>query len=693
MGLTADYSLWLVFLCIALGGTYAFFLYFHRDRYLTEISPFLRRALFTLRFLFVSLISFFLLGPVIRNVVRTVEKPVLIVAQDNSESLTLGKDAAYYKTEYLKNLNKLVSELGEKFEVRTYSVGDKVKSGLSINFRDKQTDLSQVFTEISQQYGNRNVGAVILASDGIFNRGSNPFYEAGNLKAPVYTVAMGDTTVRKDLFISRVNYNRTSFLGNKIPVEVIVNADKLKGTKTTLKVSRKGEMLFSREVDITSLSFSRTISLLLDARHKGINHFTIEVVPVREEATTLNNTKDIYIDVLEKRQKILCLSAFPHPDIAAVKRVIEGSDNYELKIADAAAFSGNLNEYNLVIFYQLPGGNNQLSIAPLLKGSTTSILFILGAQTNVKAFNELQGALKIEGNSGKTNETEAVFNDEFSLFTLSEGSRSAISKFPPLLCPFGIYRNTGSGLSAVVQKIGRITSEQPLVFFFEEENRKAGVITGEGLWKWRMKDHQENGNFRQFDEIILKLVQYLSLNEEKKHLRIIARNNYFENEPVQMDAEVYNESYELVNNGEVSLTITDENRKSFSFTFSRTEKAYTLNIGHFPLGEYEYTASTKIGNKTYTEAGIFSISPLQIENNETTADHQLLFNIAEKTGGRMFYPRELGMLADTIGARDVKPVSYSESRLEDLINLKWPFFILLALISLEWFLRKRNGAF
>jgi hypothetical protein len=577
--------------------------------------------------------------------------------------------------------------------LRSGPIGDKVKSGLSINFRDKQTDLSQVFTEISQQYGNRNVGAVILASDGIFNRGSNPFYEAGNLKAPVYTVAMGDTTVRKDLFISRVNYNRTSFLGNKIPVEVIVNADKLKGTKTTLKVSRKGEMLFSREVDITSLSFSRTISLLLDARHKGINHFTIEVVPVREEATTLNNTKDIYIDVLEKRQKILCLSAFPHPDIAAVKRVIEGSDNYELKIADAAAFSGNLNEYNLVIFYQLPGGNNQLSIAPLLKGSTTSILFILGAQTNVKAFNELQGALKIEGNSGKTNETEAVFNDEFSLFTLSEGSRSAISKFPPLLCPFGIYRNTGSGLSAVVQKIGRITSEQPLVFFFEEENRKAGVITGEGLWKWRMKDHQENGNFRQFDEIILKLVQYLSLNEEKKHLRIIARNNYFENEPVQMDAEVYNESYELVNNGEVSLTITDENRKSFSFTFSRTEKAYTLNIGHFPLGEYEYTASTKIGNKTYTEAGIFSISPLQIENNETTADHQLLFNIAEKTGGRMFYPRELGMLADTIGARDVKPVSYSESRLEELINLKWPFFILLALISLEWFLRKRNGAF
>ena len=36
---------------------------------------------------------------------------------------------------------------------------------------------------------------------------------------------------------------------------------------------------------------------------------------------------------------------------------------------------------------------------------------------------------------------------------------------------------------------------------------------------------------------------------------------------------------------------------------------------------------------------------------------------------------------------------WSEKKLKDFINLKWVFFLLMAFLAAEWFLRKRSGAY
>jgi hypothetical protein len=60
----------------------------------------------------------------------------------------------------------------------------------------------------------------------------------------------------------------------------------------------------------------------------------------------------------------------------------------------------------------------------------------------------------------------------------------------------------------------------------------------------------------------------------------------------------------------------------------------------------------------------------------------------------MVYPKDLDKLVNKLNSRDdIKPISYSEKKLTDLINLKWIFFLILALLSVEWFMRKRNGAY
>ena len=58
------------------------------------------------------------------------------------------------------------------------------------------------------------------------------------------------------------------------------------------------------------------------------------------------------------------------------------------------------------------------------------------------------------------------------------------------------------------------------------------------------------------------------------------------------------------------------------------------------------------------------------------------------------YPNEIEQLPETILNReDITAVSYINEEVEDIINLKWIFYVFLALLSIEWFIRKRGGAY
>jgi hypothetical protein len=60
----------------------------------------------------------------------------------------------------------------------------------------------------------------------------------------------------------------------------------------------------------------------------------------------------------------------------------------------------------------------------------------------------------------------------------------------------------------------------------------------------------------------------------------------------------------------------------------------------------------------------------------------------------MFYARDLDGLRKKIMQReDIRPVSYEQKRFTDLAGNVWLFLIILALLSAEWFIRKRSGIY
>ena len=691
--LITSYPIWFLLLCVLAGGAYAGMLYYREKE--NDFSGLIVRILAILRGVAVTLIAFLLLSPLVKSTTRYSEKPIVLLALDNSGSITLGKDSIYYRNEFVNNFRKLAEDLSEKYNVLTYTFGDKISRGLEPTFTEKQTNMEELFNEIRDRYSNRNLAALILASDGIYNQGADPLYVSDDAPYSIYTVALGDTSQQKDIVITRVNYNRIAFLGNDFTVEISVSAYKCAGSQSKIYVSSGNQEIYSESFPIRDQNYIHTFTLKLTASKPGIQHYRISVSAVPGEISKANNFQEIFVEVLDGRQKILLLQASPHPDVAALKQSIEKNRNYSVDDFLLSDFKGPIAPYSLVILHQVPSTSDVgFQVTSQLKSSTVPVLYIIGTQSNIAAYNSLMTGLIIPPSLSSFNEATAVVNPDFSLFTTGQEIDRMISEFPPLQVPFGQYKTGTATQVLLYQQIGNVNTKIPLLLFNQGVDRKSATITGEGIWRWRLTNYAKAGNQDAFDELFTKIIQYLSVREDKSQFRVMLKHDLNENEVIEMDAELYNDSYQLVNDPEVNIVITDENKKSFPFAFTRTSNAYYLNAGSLAPGEYSYKASTGFAGKTFQRTGIFTVKSLNVESINTVANHVLLHNLAARHNGEMVYPAQINQIVKLLEDRDdLKTVVYTQKRYTELVSFFPVLLLLLGLLSAEWFIRKRNGSY
>ncbi len=685
-------------LCLLLGAGIALLLYFRNKK--DELPRRLIRFLAVLRFLAVSLISFLLLSPLIRSVNRTYEKPVVILAIDNSQSVRMVRDSAYYLTEFRQKLSQLADALNREYDTRIYTVGDKLQliddqSFSMLSFSEKQTDLSSLFEEVESSYSNRNVGAILLATDGIYNRGMNPLYSSRGISAPLYTIALGDTNLQRDILVQRVNYNRIAYLGNKFPVEITVGARKFAGQRSRLTISRGDSVLFTKNVDFTSDLYSGSFQAELQAGMTGLIRYHIALSGLEDEISYDNNTSDIFIEVLDSRQKILILYHAPHPDISAIKSAIQTNYNYEVEDFPVNGFQGEVTGYNLVILHQIPARSaNQSMILSKIKESKVPVLCVIGEQTDLQVLNQMNLGLNIRQADGMVNEAVPSVNRDFILFRYDDDTRDLMERFPPLVSPFGTYDLPPTADILAYQKIGKTASNLPLIVFTETPDGKTGFITGEGIWKWGLFNFSEKENRTAFNQLIIKIIQYLAVKDEKGFFRVLVQSVYHENESIVLEAEVYTKSYEPTTEPDVEIVIENEEGTRFPYTFGRKGNSYHLQVGNYPPGNYTYRAKVKVGNDLYEKAGQFSVEAVNIESIATRADHTLLYNLASRHGGEMVFPDQLSQLPGLLKERDdIHTLIYTRKTYNELNNIIWMLVAIIALLSAEWFIRKYKGSY
>lgn len=649
-----------VLLCLLAGVAYAAVLYFVGRQ---PVDRGWRWALAALRCVAVSAIAFLLLAPTSRQTVNERQKPHVVLAQDVSRSVRSSADSAF-------SLQALVPELKERFRVSYVPFGT-----------EGSTDIGAVI----DRYRGDAVDALVLASDGLHNRGTSPASVAEGLAFPVYCVALGDTTPRRDALLADLRCNRIALSGSRFTAEVTVAARLLKGHSAQLTVrDARGRQLAKQQVDYGDDDFSSTCSLDLPAEGSGMQRYDVVLGTVEGEHSTENNRLAFYVDVIDSRRHVAIIANAPHPDLGAWKHAIESNSNFEAEVVMAEqAESGRWKAEgtDLVVLHNLPSASH----TSLRYAEGLPQIFVVGLQTDLNRFNALHSGLEIVAKARRQNEVTALWQSDFSLFTLDAGDGAVLEALPPLSALFGESKRGAGVQTLLTARVGQIDSRQPLVAAATMNGQRRAWIWGEGLWRWRLVDYQNNKSHEHVDRLVSQIVTFTAMQSSRERLQVEAQRSYAEGEPVVLRAVLYNENYEPVNNADVALELRGDSLQS-EYDFRRAADGYALTLPALKEGMYRYRATAADG---LSAEGSFVVEAVNLEQRRTTADHALLATVASLTGGKMVTPENLSAVKESLN--ELKPTIYSHIRYAEFLRLPLVLVLIVLLLVCEWALRKYNN--
>jgi hypothetical protein len=677
-----------IILCLGMGVGYAWLLYRTKHTWGQGVN----RILFVVRALAVALAAFLLIGPILKLTTNQFEKPAVVFLVDNSQSVdeVLGQAK---KDELITSLTTQSKEL----EDQGYQVQVRGLDGPDATTQTQTSDIHSALRSVTADYEGKNLAGIVLVSDGVYNSGPSPLYTT--LRIPVYTIGVGDTTQRVDLALKNVAFNKIAYQGNRFPVRAEVFVKGLTSQDVRVSVSMGGKVISTQNKNSGNKGLI-DFDFLVDASEKGIQRLDIAIDPVKQEANQKNNRTAIYVEVVEGKKKILVVAPAPHPDIKALRAAIEKNSNYEFHLHMPGVKEEQnqdilqVGKADLIIFSQvLDAAGKTLPLVQKLQKSRAGVLFMVGAKTNLRQFANIGIPMTFE-NVGQKDEVIPTFNTQFRDFAFSDDLAGKFSRYPPITVPFGKFTYPGDAAVLLYQRIGSVATTRPLLLSWTGPDNRIAVLLGEGIWKWRLNEFAETGKSEAFDEVFSKLIQYLSTADDKRKFRAFPTQNEFtDSEPVTFESQLYNDLFEPIYGNTVQIELRDETGKATQYSYVTSASGSRYRIGGLKEGIYRYTASTQLSTGKEQVSGEFLVTAQNIESQNLTADFGLLRKLATESGGKFYTESMAGSLNNDLTSLQAKTLIHSEDSFHPMINLKAVFFLLLFLLSLEWFTRKYFGSY
>lgn len=671
--LILDYSGWWILVMLLVAGALSYFQYSIPN---TPWNSLQNRVLAGIRFLAICAILLLFLSPAIRKVTNRLEKPLIGIALDNSESVVQrGSSAATIREKLDEIKNQLIND---GFEVSEITIND------STAFTAQQSDITSLIKRGEEDWSTQNLVGILVASDGIYTRGSSPTYR--NYIQPVYTIGLGDTIPPKDVSITRTRYNRVSYKGNETPIEVEITQQGYDNQTVELELKEGQTVIEKKSLRLRSQLQEATFVLSND--QEGLRRLSLSVSKLPEETTYANNETDVFMEVIDGKKKVLIVANSPHPDIKAIRTTLDATGNYETTLYIPSIHDEKPNEpFDVVVFHGAftSGVNFELKENP-------GKWYILSNESAITTANKALPFFNIVRRGSQPDKVVGSFNQSFSKFKIEDPS--VFESYPPIEVPFGDYTLSGPVEVLMYQKLGSIKTKKPLMAIYDDGSEKIGVSVGQNIWKWKLQESAITGSSQQFDLLVTKTIQFLSVSNDKSQFQFRSRkSNHSLSEAVLFDAQVYNDIYERIYGNEIRITITDEANNNQVYTFSDSPYNSTFRAPTLPAGIYQYNAETTIGDKAFKDQGAFAIQQINPEFQRLTADHNLLRTLSSKTGGRFRHLNNASDIIQDIRKEDFKPLIKSEEEIIPLYISWWYYIIIFVLFSTEWVLRRYWGGY
>ena len=430
---------------------------------------------------------------------------------------------------------------------------------------------------------------------------------------------------------------------------------------------------------------SKIITTNLTSAKEGNNYYRAVIQKIAGEKNVKNNSKNFSVEVIDEQTKILILSTILHPDIGALKKAITGNKQRAVDIFTVDYFKGKLTDYQLIIIYQ--PNNSFNTIISKIQQENLNYLVITGTSTDWNFINKRQLGFSKKAINQLEN-YGGTYNASFLTFLQKD---IGFNQFSPLQDKFGEVSFTRDHQDLLYQNINGLQTQQPLISFLENDTQKGGVFFGEGIWKWRAASYLSSNSFQEFDQFIGNVVQYLSSNKKRNRLAVNSENLYPANANINIAAFYTDKNYQFDARASLEITITNkQTEKNIRLPLSLINNSYQVAIDNLDSGDYRFKVQV-LGQNIF-KYGNFKVTDYAIEEQFTHANSNKLEKLAVKTGGKLFYKNEGAVLINALLADKAYYTTQKPTIKErNLIDWQWVLFLVIALFTAEWFVRKYYG--
>jgi hypothetical protein len=669
-------------LYIILAGVIALFLslfqYFTKNKSMSK-----QNMLFLfLRCLTIFSVLLLLINPKFNQVKITTEKPNLVIAIDNSNSIV-----HLNQNKKVRSLVESISTneaLKNKFNLEFYTFGEHFKKLDSLTFLEKQTNINEAFNQLAQIYKQSNA-PTLLVSDGNQTIGNDYEFAFSKYKQAIYPIILGDTTSYIDLKIDQLNVNKYAYLKNKFPIEAILVYSGNENVTSKLQVTQGNTTVYSETVSFNKTNNSKVINFTLPASKTGVSSYKATLIPIDTEKNKINNIKSFAVEVIDQKTNIALVSDFLHPDLGAFKKSIESNEQHSVALLNSNEIIGQINDFQLVILYQ--PNNKFKKVFEILNKENKNKFVVVGTKTDLYFLNQNNESYQYEITQ-QLEDYQAELNLNYSPFLIDDID---FESFPPLESHYGSVDFNLPYQSLLNRTVRGISTKEPILATFETNGRREAVLFGENIWQWRAQSYINSKSFNQFDDFIGKLVLYLASNKIRERLSLEYESFYNGSTSIVLKAQFFDKNYQFNAREQLIITIRDDisgNENTFPLMLKNNN--YQVDLSSLSPSEYSFTV--KALNENISKSGNFKILEHHIEQQFLNANVTKLEQLATNSSGTSYFIDSSENLIDDL-LIDNRYVPIQKSNKNSLPLIDWKFLLLVIALSLssEWFLRKYNG--
>lgn len=696
-----------------------------------------------------AVLLFFLFGPALIETRQTKLRRPLTVLVDSSQSMNFPQSAKpeagekqsrldLIKAKMAAGAQPLIERLNRDYDLRLFRFGASMEpitpaALADLSAQDHGTRLVEILQAVSKDVNQQS--GIVVFSDGITNGERQTTEGLPPFPVPVFTVGLGEAEGFTDLRISEVKAPVFAFRGREFKLDLTIKASGLKGKAVPLYFNRGRNLITSRSVNIDADTFEQKITLSFTPKELGTHSFSLTLPVQPSEQISQNNQNEFKIDVQRDKLRVLTLSGAPawnyrflrmalkqDPLVDLVSFVFLRTPTDSVDVPDSRLslipfpiddlFLDELKNFDVVV---LDDFSHRSYFNPIYLervrdfvrdgGGLAMFGGVRGFDSGGYGESALKEALPVEldgkgtyQNGGSLRPALTAAGKAHPVTRLLPDPRSneeTWGKMPPLTAYNHVRAargetlvtasGDGSGGALPLLTVGRFGKGRTLALMSDE------------AWRWNFIAAGNRDTPQNHLKLIRQSVRWLAQEPsfEQVQIRPIALSKPGEKTGIKL--RVLNDDFTPARQASVQLRVSgpDGEPALIAAAASGEEGEFVGEYTPVKEGAYRVEAeATAAGKALGKDRAGFSVAYPFGENDDGRPRVDLLKQIAETSQGEYFSINDWNEKSlEIIAARLEKhaPSSIIEQRQTKLWSTLWPFAMILAFLSVEWWMRRKWG--